>query len=139
MLPGFTCVCGIFNGFEKEVRTICRSCGIPAPKLSLAEELDIDFKRLEQNHRQALANLTSVQERCTALLNENRALKARLAGSRERLYAAFSDMTHEDGGHGHGDGRCAAENEGLYCCVEPKHPWFEKLLDHLVTALGETP
>lgn len=136
LLPHWDCpnpACGAFNGLVKEDTKICRCCGAPRPS-----DLDLAFKRLQKTYEQANANLTTVQERCTELVTENRELKARLAGTRERLRAAFVSMAHQDNGsgsHGHGDGNCAAENEGLYCCIEPQHVWFEKLLDHLITAL----
>jgi hypothetical protein len=28
VLPGWTCVCGVFNGAGKEVLVSCRSCGV---------------------------------------------------------------------------------------------------------------
>ena len=29
VLPGFTCACGVFTGFEKEAHVCCRACGAP--------------------------------------------------------------------------------------------------------------
>lgn len=80
LLPGWDCsnpVCGVFNGSGKTELTHCRCCGVPRPS-----DLDLAFKRLQKTHEQAIANLSSVQARCTELVLENRRLKGQ---ARERI------------------------------------------------------
>jgi hypothetical protein len=65
VLPGWDCTsCRVFNGEAKMRLEECRSCGAPRPVLE--EET-------------MLKTLTIAQARCTELLLENRALKARVA------------------------------------------------------------
>jgi hypothetical protein len=74
LLPGWDCPsCLVFNGAAKEDLQACRSCATPKPS-----SLDQAFKALQDTHKQALENLTSVQARCTELVLENRALKDKL-------------------------------------------------------------
>jgi hypothetical protein len=76
ILPHWICpnpACGAFNGDAKTKLTHCRCCDTPRPS-----DLDVAFRRLQKTHEQALSNLTSVQERCTELVLENRELKLKL-------------------------------------------------------------
>jgi hypothetical protein len=74
LLPGWDCPsCQVFNGEAKEPLECCRHCATPKPS-----NLDQAFAALQKTHKQALANLTEVQTRCTELVLENRALRTKV-------------------------------------------------------------
>jgi hypothetical protein len=91
LLPGWDCpnsTCGVFNGTVKEDLKVCRCCATPRPS-----DLDLAFKRLQKTHEQALSNLTSVQERCTELVMENRRLRGQ---AHERILEILHHHMYEE-------------------------------------------
>jgi hypothetical protein len=90
LLPGWDCACGGFNGSGKEELQTCRFCGISKPS-----DLDLSFRRLKKTYDQTNVNLTSVQERCTELVLENRDLRStarKAIALLERWYATNAHM-----------------------------------------------
>jgi len=87
--PGIDGVCGVCGQKGPHAKLTCGACGLvyddcedssgPAhSQRDCIEQLQVKISSLRVDHTQALANLTSTQERCTQLLNENRDLRSGL-------------------------------------------------------------
>jgi hypothetical protein len=92
LIPGWDCSnpdCRVFNGSAKEELQTCRCCGAPRPEQCVIDlspgtrskayqrfvKSHLDHPETGQHLRAVYDNLTSVQERCSELLLENRKYK----------------------------------------------------------------